>query len=160
MYKNIILLVLLLTSCAKQPITPIIDPPIVIQQPDQSIEQLLLDAHNHIRISHHKAVLAINTKLMVAAQKHAEWMTTHRFSHRGASFSQPWDRAEKEGYEYMRIGENIACGQESITEVMQAWMTSSGHKANILGDFNEVGFGYVESGKYWVALFGKKINIE
>ena len=55
------------------------------------------------------------------------------------------------------IGENIAYGQNSPEDVMNSWMNSSGHRANILNaEFEEIGVGcYVKgSRKYWVQLFG------
>ena len=55
------------------------------------------------------------------------------------------------------IGENIAYGQNSPEDVMNRWMNSSGHRANILNaEFEEIGVGcYVKgSRKYWVQLFG------
>ena len=57
---------------------------------------------------------------------------------------------------YMAVGENIAAGQKNAKEVMESWMNSSGHKANILnGDFGKIGVGHVESGgkHYWVQVF-------
>lgn len=52
-------------------------------------------------------------------------------------------------------GENIAAGQYSAGSVMNSWMSSSGHKANILGDFTSMGVGcFVHNGCYhWVQLF-------
>lgn len=54
-------------------------------------------------------------------------------------------------------GENIAAGQRTPTAVMNTWMNSSGHKANILGSsYNSIGIGcFEEDGMfYWVQLFG------
>ena len=54
------------------------------------------------------------------------------------------------------VGENIAYGQSSPEAVMNAWMNSSGHRANILNaDFDKIGVGVVRSGGrlYWVQLF-------
>lgn len=61
------------------------------------------------------------------------------------------------GVAYMAAGENIAAGQSSAQEVMNSWMNSSGHRANILnGGFGRVGIGYVQGGSYgtyWVQIF-------
>ena len=54
------------------------------------------------------------------------------------------------------IGENIAAGQKTPAEVMNAWMNSAGHKANILSaDFSSIGVGVVKVGStiYWVQIF-------
>lgn len=51
------------------------------------------------------------------------------------------------------MGENIAYGYPSVSSVMDGWMNSSGHRANILSaDFDYVGIGIVD-GKYWTQIF-------
>ena len=61
------------------------------------------------------------------------------------------------GVHYSAAGENIAAGQRSPEEVMNSWMNSSGHRANILNkNFDTIGIGFVEGGKYgtyWTQLF-------
>ncbi len=59
---------------------------------------------------------------------------------------------------YMTCGENIAAGQQTEQEVMNAWLNSPGHRANILnGAFHKVGLGYFDAGdaygRYWVTIF-------
>lgn len=59
---------------------------------------------------------------------------------------------------YYTAGENIAAGQRTPAEVVESWMNSPGHRANILnGDFTHIGVGYVQGGgnygHYWVQLF-------
>ena len=117
----------------------------------------LFDAHNAERVKRGKTPLVVSPLLTIAAQKHAEWMVENGMSHTGEGGSRPWDRAEKEGYDYSSIGENVAVGQKSVEQVMKAWMTSAGHKANILGKFQEIGIGIAtnENGsKYWAVVFG------
>jgi uncharacterized protein YkwD len=62
--------------------------------------------------------------------------------------------------DWRAAGENIACGQTTINEVMRCWMESSGHKKNILSrSFNAAGFGKAVSKNgtiYWCADFGGK----
>ena len=59
------------------------------------------------------------------------------------------------GIEISAGAENIAVGQDTPAEVMQAWMKSAGHKKNILGNYDRLGVGvHVKNGKiYWVQLF-------
>lgn len=61
------------------------------------------------------------------------------------------------GVKYRGSGENIAYGQRTAAEVMNGWMNSQGHRANILnGSYKNIGVGYYENGsgvKYWVQLF-------
>lgn len=79
------------------------------------------------------------------------------FSHTrpdGSSFSSA---LKEQGVSYKRSGENIAWGQKSPEQVMNAWMNSDGHRANILNkNFENIGIGYYEDEngvKYWVQLF-------
>ncbi|MBT3155145.1 hypothetical protein HTV45_30445 [Streptomyces sp. CHD11] len=56
------------------------------------------------------------------------------------------------------VGENIACGQRSAAEVVEGWMNSPGHRANILkAGFTHIGVGFAGGGRagtYWTQLFG------
>lgn len=70
------------------------------------------------------------------------------------------DRINATGYEYMRIAENIAAGQNSVDAVMQGWINSPGHCANIMNPkLTEVGAATVyyentDYGRYWTQNFG------
>ena len=54
----------------------------------------------------------------------------------------------------LTAGENIAYGQRTPAAVMDAWMNSSGHRANILNSsYTHIGVGYCERGNYWTQMF-------
>jgi uncharacterized protein YkwD len=91
--------------------------------------------------------LATDTLLTRAAQAHSTDMVVRAFySHTGPDGSQPWDRAASAGSTRRTIGENIACGQRSAAEVVEGWMNSPGHRANILNPkFVDIGIGSVAS---------------
>ena len=78
------------------------------------------------------------------------------FSHTrpsGASFSSALSES---GVSYLRAGENIAYGQKSASEVVNAWMNSPGHRANILNSsYSRIGSASVniDGTLYWVQLF-------
>lgn len=58
------------------------------------------------------------------------------------------------GISYRTAGENIAKGQRTPKEVVNAWMNSQGHRANILNSsFTKIGVGYVKDGNYWTQMF-------
>jgi uncharacterized protein YkwD/stress response protein SCP2 len=104
--------------------------------------------------------LAVDTLLTDAAQAHSDDMVARAFySHTSPDGRQPWDRAAAAGSERRTIGENIACGQRSPTEVVRGWMNSPGHRANILKpDFTHIGIGLAgggTAGTYWTQLFGR-----
>ncbi|GGQ22617.1 uncharacterized protein YkwD/stress response protein SCP2 [Actinomadura coerulea] len=116
----------------------------------------LTNAH---RAAHGLRPLADDPRLTAAAQAYSEDMAVRRFySHTSPEGTQPWDRARAAGSTHLGIGENIACGQRSPAEVVQGWMDSPGHRANILKpDFTHIGVGFQgggTAGTYWTQLFG------
>lgn len=99
---------------------------------------------------------AWNTELAISAQRHAQDMVDNNYfdhtSQDGRSFS---DRANAAGYDAFPSGENIAQGQRDAAQVMDSWMNSSGHRANILSpNSNEIGVGLVDF--TWVQVFGTR----
>ncbi len=98
---------------------------------------------NAVRAAKGKAPLVRSAQLDQAAQGHACWMSqTGTFSHEGAGGSMPRRRIYATGYHTMLSAENIAWGQKSAREVMQAWMESDGHRRNILlSGVDEIGLG-------------------
>ncbi|WP_028807745.1 CAP domain-containing protein [Streptomyces canus] len=103
--------------------------------------------------------LAVDPLLAHAAQAYSTDMAVRAFySHTSPEGTQPWDRAAAAGSARRSIGENIACGQRSAAEVVEGWMNSPGHRANILKpDFTHIGIGFAgggPAGTYWTQLFG------
>jgi len=92
------------------------------------------------------AVLAKNEKLMQSAfQKALDMKNNHYFDHVSPDGVQPWFFAEKVGYKYSTMGENLAEGFFSAQSVHQAWMNSPGHRENILSEnFEEIGVAIVD----------------
>lgn len=102
--------------------------------------------------------VAWNDALTAAAQGHAADMAANNyFSHvsqDGRAFTQ---RLEAAGYAWSAAGENIAAGQRSVQAVVDGWMASDGHCANIMGaSFQHVGMACVQApagasayGMYW-----------
>jgi uncharacterized protein YkwD/stress response protein SCP2 len=103
--------------------------------------------------------LAVDPLLTAAAQAHSADMVARAFySHTAPDGSRPWGRAAAAGSTRRSIGENIACGQRSPAEVVEGWMNSPGHRANILKPgFTHIGIGCAGGGRaglYWTQLFG------
>ncbi|CAL9350630.1 CAP domain-containing protein [Streptomyces sp. enrichment culture] len=103
--------------------------------------------------------LAADGRLARAAQAHSTDMVARDFyAHTDPDGGQPWDRAAAAGATRRTVGENIACGQRSPAEVVEGWMNSPGHRANILkAEFTHVGVGLAGGGRagtYWTQLFG------
>ncbi|MCI0385641.1 CAP domain-containing protein [Streptomyces sp. CNQ085] len=96
-------------------------------------------------------------ELAELAQEFSRDMATRDFfSHTGPDGDTPWDRAEAAGIGNLG-GENIARGQADARSVMDAWMDSPGHRANILNcDYRTLGVGahFAEGGPWWTQNFG------
>jgi uncharacterized protein YkwD len=101
--------------------------------------------------------VTVNAKLTKAAQAHSEDMAEHRnMSHTGSDGSSPDDRITRAGYRWSSYGENVAYGYATPEKVMAGWMSSPGHKRNILDcSFKEIGIGLAQPGDYWTQDFGK-----
>ncbi|MEU1332899.1 sigma-70 family RNA polymerase sigma factor [Streptomyces sp. NPDC005865] len=99
-----------------------------------------------------------NAKLATAATNHSNDMAARDyFDHTSPDGKGPGDRITAAGYRWSTYGENIARGQQSPASVMDSWMNSSGHRANILNcDFKEIGVGIHNGsgGPWWTQAFG------
>ena len=118
-------------------------------------EQAVVDMVNAERAKVNRKPLYVNYQLQVAAWLHNEHMvTTGCFSHGGCGDGDPSDRVKKSGYKGGMVGENIAKGYRTPAEVMDGWMHSPGHKANILNaNYIDIGVAYNPSGPTWTQVF-------
>lgn len=126
----------------------------------------VVDRTNQFRHQNGLSDLIPNPKLMAAAQAHSQNMASQDFySHTGKDGSHPADRATAACYNWASMAENIAAGYQTPAEVVQGWIDSPGHRANMLNaTLTEIGVGYSflenDPGKetyysYWTQLFGK-----
>jgi len=115
----------------------------------------MLNRVNQERTERGLTALCLNEKLNKAAENHNNDMFNKGiFSHTGSDGSNPADRIEKAGYNWGSYGENVAQGQTSVDKVMNAWMNSSGHKANILGaKFEHLGVAWETTKNHWTQVF-------
>ncbi len=105
------------------------------------IEARIIERTNSQRIHHGLRPLRVDRRLLSSARRHAAWMTnSHSLTHTSQA-----------------VGENIAMGQNSSAEVVNTWMNSSGHRANILNPgYTRIGVAaYVTPGGtiYWCQQF-------
>jgi uncharacterized protein YkwD len=105
--------------------------------------------------------LRLNPTLAGVATAHAADMARYSyFSHTGRDGSNVDGRATRAGYPWRAIGENIAAGQMTADTVVQGWINSPGHCANIMSPaFSEMGAAFVvnnqsSQGIYWAQVFG------
>lgn len=110
--------------------------------------------------------LTLNSKLTAAAQTHSQNMgNLDFFSHTGADGSSSSQRVSASGYTWSAAGENIAAGYTTPDAVVNGWINSPGHRANILNaNYRDIGIGYFYLAKdtgnvnwqsYWTQKFGK-----
>ncbi|MBR0277725.1 MAG: SafA/ExsA family spore coat assembly protein [Clostridia bacterium] len=90
----------------------------------------------------------------VARYKSQDMKDNRYFSHTSPVYGSPFNMMTNFGLKYRSAGENIAMGQKTPKAVMDAWMNSSGHRANILNSsYTKIGVGYVANGNYWTQMF-------
>ena len=135
-----------------------------IQRPSSSkaptgnaaLEAAVLTLVNKERAKAGCKALTSDSKLVLAARRHSQFMAdTGKHAHDGIGDGTPQDRIEKAGYAWRGWGENIAWGYTSAASVMDGWMNSPGHKANILNcSYTEIGVGVDRGGVNWTQDFG------
>ena len=92
----------------------------------------------------------------VARMKSKDMADKNYFSHTSPTYGSPFDMMKQFGISYRTAGENIAKGYLSPASVMNGWMNSSGHRANILNpSFGTIGVGAYKVGStvYWTQMF-------
>lgn len=101
-------------------------------------------------------------RLQEAAQRHAADMARGNFmAHEGSDHSMVTDRADRSGYRWTTIAENVAAGYPDPAAVVTGWMNSPGHRSNILdGGVRHTGVGFAYRTdtplhSYWVQVFGQ-----
>lgn len=133
----------------------------VPNQPGADAEELTF-AHQVVKLVNEErakaglSALTIDVNVEAAAQVRANEIK-QSFSHTRPNGSQFSTALKEQGVSYRGAGENIAWGQKSPEAVMQAWMNSDGHRANILNaQFTKIGVGYYQDANgtnYWTQLF-------
>ena len=134
---------------------------ITIPQKDTSVssyETEVIRLVNEIRTQNGLGILKEDWELSrVARYKSEDMKNNNNFSHTSPTYGSPFDMMKKFGISYRSAAENIAKGQRTPQEVVNAWMNSSGHRANILNkNYTHIGIGYVKSGNIWTQMFISK----
>lgn len=131
-----------------------------------SIELEVVDLTNQFRAENNCPPLVVSQELMTAAHSHSEDMATgDYFSHFDLAGHSPQWRAEQAGYTGMSGWENIAAGQPSAAAIMKSWMSSPGHRDNMLDcSLTNIGIGHfyladdtgaIDYQNYWTQVFGR-----
>lgn len=128
--------------------------------PLQSLENEVARLVNVERANRGLQTLTINWQLSrVARYKSQDMIDKNYFSHTSPTYGSPFQMMEDFGLHFSAAGENIAYGQRTAQEVMNAWMNSPGHRANILSpSYTEIGVGAAKKADgtlYWTQMFIK-----
>ena len=120
-----------------------------------SYENEVIRLVNEIRTENGLEPLTTNWELSRIARYKSEDMSDNKyFSHTSPTYGTPFQMIRAFGLSYRSSGENIAYGQRIPAAVVNAWMNSSGHRANILNaSYTQIGVGYCASGHYWTQMF-------
>ncbi|WP_077304427.1 CAP domain-containing protein [Terribacillus halophilus] len=120
-----------------------------------AFEQQVVELTNQEREKAGLSPLKADVELSkVARAKSQDMADNGYFDHNSPTYGSPFDMMKSFGISYQTAGENIAQGQKTPEEVVQAWMNSQGHRENILNpDYTNIGVGYVENGNYWTQQF-------
>ncbi len=121
----------------------------------QSYQQEVIRLVNEIRAQNGLKPLTYDWELgRVARYKSQDMKDNRYFSHTSPTYGSPFQMMKSFGLTYRSAGENIAMGQTTPKAVVNAWMNSSGHRANILNaSYTHIGVGYVAEGNYWTQMF-------
>lgn len=108
---------------------------------------------NKLRAQNGLPALTIDSNLSAKARiKSNDMKTNNYFSHNSPTYGSPFQMMQSLGISYRSAGENIAKGFTSAERVVNAWMASPSHRANILSpNYTTIGVGYVDG--YWTQWF-------
>ena len=129
-----------------------------IPRPDASVtnyESEVIRLVNEIRSKNGLKALEADWELSrVARIKSQDMKDNNYFSHTSPVYGSPFNMIKNFGISYKSAAENIAKGQSTPQAVVNAWMNSQGHRANILNSsYTKIGVGYVQNGNYWTQMF-------
>ncbi|WP_152392372.1 CAP domain-containing protein [Paenibacillus guangzhouensis] len=119
----------------------------------QQFDQEVLRLVNEQRASAGLNALTMDANLSkMALVKAQDMIQNNYFDHNSPTYGSPFDMMKKFGITFNSAGENIAKGQTTPSQVMNDWMNSEGHRANILGSsFTKIGIGFYNNA--WVQEF-------
>ena len=125
----------------------------------------VVQAMNRERIAYGLRPLRISDRLSLAAQDRIyDMFSKHYFNHVAPDGTPPWKWVSHRGYDYRELAENLAIGYKTPGGIVDGWMNSPGHRANVLGEhFHDVGVAIAPGsptrrfdGPTVVALYGEK----
>lgn len=139
-------------------------PPASEPEDAAAMRRQLLDQINQERAKRGLTTLSLSGTLAQVAEYHTSRMIDGNFF----AHVDPYDRstvgtrAAKFDYPYLKVGENLAAGQNSPAEVMADWLKSTGHRDNLFdADYREIGVAVLDGGRfgrYWAVELGRAVG--
>ena len=123
----------------------------VIPKAITDYEDEVIRLTNQFRAKNGLSALTENWQLSrVARIKSQDMVDRGYFDHNSPTYGSPFNMIKNFGISYRTAGENIAYGYATPKAVVDGWINSPGHRANMLGSgFKQIGVGYVAKGHYW-----------
>ena len=119
-----------------------------------AFEKEVFDLTNAFRAENGLKPFTWSQELSNVAKAHSDDMSARNFfSHNNPDGKSPFDRMKDYGISFTAAAENIAYGQKTPAQVVEAWKNSAGHRANMLGNYQMLGVGYCADGNYWTQNF-------
>ncbi|MFF2875922.1 CAP domain-containing protein [Gottfriedia sp. NPDC057991] len=120
-----------------------------------AFESKVIELTNNERTKASLKPFKVNNDLSKVSRIKSQEMTDKNyFDHNSPTYGSPFDMIKKFGISYSHAAENIAKGQKTPEEVVNAWMNSSGHRANILNSkLDQIGVGYDSRSNVWTQMF-------
>jgi uncharacterized protein YkwD len=161
-YSICMLMTILLVACAAKPSSTPASKPAAPKTEAANLapglEQAILDLVNQHRRSKKLPPLQTNDLMEVEARRHSLDMATKRvpFGHQGLNIRMKKITERVSGV--TQVGENVALGQRTARDVVDSWLKSAGHRANIEGNFRLTGIGVARDRKsqtYFTQIFAR-----
>jgi uncharacterized protein YkwD len=121
--------------------------------------QHILDGINHFRMQHFLMPLKLNPSMNAIAQSHSLDMASHRIPTGHIGYEQRFAKIHKQIPHTYQTAENVASGYKDIDTVINGWIHSPGHRANILGPYNITGIAIAYDANhhpYYTQIFAKQ----
>ncbi len=133
-----------------------VDPPEYIRDPDTRVRVEMLGIVNEVRKDGAMPGVQLHDQVTAAAQAHAEYLASiRRLSHFGPNNTNTGHRLHEAGFGWIAWGENVGAGFHDAQLLVDTWLESSSHRAQLLGDYRYAGVGVAatpDGVPYWVLV--------
>ena len=127
-----------------------------VADPDLRVQLEMVELVNAVRAEHGMPPVQLDDRVSLAAQRHADYLASIRkLSHTGANGSDTGDRLHAAGFTWIAWGENVGAGLREPAVLVDTWLDSDAHRAQLIGEFRYAGVGVgvtPDQVPYWVLV--------